>query len=206
HRARWRTYRRTPTVSGRRPWDRARPRGPTFIPYDERPREPRAGRARPRRPRRWARGRVHAIPASPRAPTPAGRHALRWRAADVRDRPRAHGATAAAVARRPQPRARAGDGQAHLRGARNDQFERPRRAPRRAERRARPGARAPRLCRRERPHRARGTARDAAAERARQAGVPGALTEILDGRKKGLRYAISARPLRRGGTLSRPDG
>ena len=71
--------------------------GPGHLPGHVGHREPRDGHLHPQGPEvggEGSRPRTRLQPVSPAARTPdaSGRHALRWRAADARDRPRAHGA------------------------------------------------------------------------------------------------------------------
>ena len=74
----------------RRPRHRARARGPAALPHDDRAGEPRAGRAHAPRAgarRRGTLGQVFELfPRLAERHAPARRHALRRRAADVRDR------------------------------------------------------------------------------------------------------------------------
>src|SRR5215467_10933005 len=122
-----------------------------------------------------ARSRLRPFPAAARARAAAGRNPLGRRAADVRDRARAHGAATPALARRAEPGAGAGDGEAHLRDAPARQRRRHHDHARRAERPARASALAPGLRARERAPHARGHAGRVARELPRQAGLPRAL-------------------------------
>ena len=82
---------------------RAVARGPAALPAHERAREPRDGRVPAARPGELPGGprpRLRALPAARGAEAPEGGDAVRRRAADVRDRPRADGAPEAAPARR----------------------------------------------------------------------------------------------------------
>ena len=97
---------------GRRDRHRAVARGPADLPAHDGAREPRDGRVHPARREghpRGPRARLRAVPAPEGARAPEGRHDVRRRAADARDRPRADGPAEAAAARRAVARPGAGD-------------------------------------------------------------------------------------------------
>ena len=138
-RVRGRAARRAPLGRDRRARHRPRAGGPPALSLADRARQPRARRARV-----GARdAERHAGAASSRSSRGCGSVRASWpgpvgrRAADVRDRPRAHGSAPAPPARRAEPRAGAGDGEAHLRDAPACQRHRHDDHARRAERPAR---------------------------------------------------------------------
>ena len=130
-------------------------RGPPDLLADDGLREPADGRGPQPGPlvRPGRREGLHPVPAAEGAPQPARRHAVRRRAADAGDRPRAARPAQDAAARRAVAGHRADPGAADLQGDRRDQPHRgPDHPPGRAERL--PGAqdRPPRLRAGHRPH------------------------------------------------------
>src|SRR5581483_9009984 len=164
--------------------------GPPALPVHDRAREPAAGRPRPRG--AGARGGLPGVRAGPVPGTegprdPARGLALRRRAADVRDRPRPHGAAAAAHAGRAHPRHRPGAGAAHLRDGGRDQSRRRDRPAGRAERPPRAGPRPPRGRAGERPGGPGRPRPGAAGRRAAQEGLPRDVTGDVTADRRALR-------------------
>src|SRR5437667_5008413 len=128
-------------------------RGTAALLANDRARQPhdgdvRAPRSEPRGPRRGA--GVRALSAPQGAREAARGHAVRWRAADGRDRTRAHGAPEAPHARRAVPRPRADPRGNDLSRVRGDQPAGDADPPRRAERHEGARDRAPRVRARDR--------------------------------------------------------
>ena len=105
------------------PRNRARPRGPPLLRADDRAREPGPGRSPAARPGNCRRpgSRLRPFPPAQGARPPEGRHDVRRRAADARDRARADGPAEAAAARRAVTRDRPDPGATDLRDHRRDQ-------------------------------------------------------------------------------------
>ena len=165
-----------PPGRDRRRGHRPRAAGPAPLLGPDREGEPAAGRlpaaGHAERSRPTSSASTRSFRASKERVEPARRAALGRRAADVRDRARAHEPPAAPPHRRAVPRARAARRGPPARPHHADQRGGHDRAPRRAGRPGRPRARAPRLRPRDGPHRPVRTRRRAPRRPAHPAGVP----------------------------------